>query len=77
MTDVDTSSHAVVVSINGAPAHLATPQVAAALQHSGVSLDAKHVAVAVNDAVLPRAAWESATLVSGDRIEIITAVAGG
>ena len=35
------------------------------------------VAVAVNDAVLPRSAWESTVLADGDRVEMLTAVQGG
>jgi sulfur carrier protein len=35
------------------------------------------VAVAVNDAVVPRSAWESTTLQDGDRVEVLTAVQGG
>ena len=35
------------------------------------------VAVAVNDAVVPRSAWESTALADGDRVEMLTAVQGG
>ena len=35
------------------------------------------LAVAVNDEVLRRAAWDTAALASGDVIEILTAVQGG
>ncbi|WP_265520703.1 sulfur carrier protein ThiS [Oerskovia flava] len=35
------------------------------------------VAVAVNDAVLPRGAWATTTLAPGDRVEVVTAVQGG
>jgi sulfur carrier protein len=35
------------------------------------------VAVAVNDAVVPRAAWETTELDDGDRVEVLTAVQGG
>jgi sulfur carrier protein len=34
-------------------------------------------AVAVNDAVVPRAAWSTRMLEPGDRIEVLTAVQGG
>jgi len=36
-----------------------------------------HVAVAVNDLVVPRALWAATELNSGDRIEIITPRQGG
>ncbi|WP_369371690.1 sulfur carrier protein ThiS [Promicromonospora sp. Populi] len=35
------------------------------------------VAVAINDAVLPRSAWASTTVRPGDRVEVVTAVQGG
>jgi sulfur carrier protein len=35
------------------------------------------VAVAVNEAVVPRAAWTDTALKRGDRVEILTAVQGG
>ncbi|MBO0808932.1 MAG: sulfur carrier protein ThiS [Actinobacteria bacterium] len=35
------------------------------------------VAVAVNDDVVSRAAWDSTPLADGDRVEILTAVQGG
>lgn len=42
-----------------------------------ISDQTKGIAVAVNDAVKPRAAWPDATIREGDRIEIIRAVQGG
>ena len=36
-----------------------------------------HVAIAVNDQVVPRARWAATQLNSGDRIEIITPRQGG
>jgi sulfur carrier protein len=35
------------------------------------------VAVAVNDEVVSRSAWESTRLSDGDRVEVLTAVQGG
>ncbi|MFC4059810.1 sulfur carrier protein ThiS [Planomonospora corallina] len=35
------------------------------------------VAVAVNDEVVPRGAWESTPLTETDRVEVLTAVQGG
>jgi sulfur carrier protein len=34
-------------------------------------------AVAVNDEVVPRAAWPTTALADGDRVEVLTAVQGG
>jgi thiamine biosynthesis protein ThiS len=38
---------------------------------------ARGVAVAVNDEVVTRGAWESTTLSEADRVEVLTAVQGG
>jgi sulfur carrier protein len=35
------------------------------------------VAVAINDAVVPRGTWPSTVVAPGDRVEIVTAVQGG
>jgi sulfur carrier protein len=35
------------------------------------------VAVAVNDEVVSRSAWETTLLCEGDRVEVLTAVQGG
>jgi sulfur carrier protein len=35
------------------------------------------IAVARNGAVVPKSSWETTPLVPGDRIEIVTAAAGG
>jgi sulfur carrier protein len=40
--------------------------------------NARHgIAVAVNDAVVPRRDWKTTVLVSADRVEVLTAVQGG
>ena len=40
--------------------------------------DARHgIAVAVNDAVVPRGAWHATMLAPADRVEVLTAVQGG
>jgi sulfur carrier protein len=35
------------------------------------------VAAALNETVVPRSRWAAATLVDGDRVEVLTAVQGG
>jgi thiamine biosynthesis protein ThiS len=42
-----------------------------------LNVNTRHVAIAVNDAVVPRAQWNDVRLRENDRVEIITAVAGG
>ncbi|WP_436756990.1 sulfur carrier protein ThiS [Streptosporangium sp. V21-05] len=64
------------VTINGA-AHELPPgtTVAQAVQRlTGVR---SGVAVAVNDEVVSRGAWESTALAEADRVEVLTAVQGG
>lgn len=62
--------------VNGEPREVAAGAgLAAILVDLGV--DARRIAVAVNEAVIPRTAWAGLALAEGDRIEIITAVGGG
>lgn len=50
----------------------------ALLVELGVDVDApRGVAVAVNDAVIRRNDWKAARLADGDRVEVVTAKAGG
>ena len=43
----------------------------------GVSPDARGVAAAVNDTVVPRTRWKSTRIRAGDAIEVVHAVQGG
>ena len=64
------------LNINGNNEHIENAHALAdVLPH--LQLDAAGVAIALNDAVVPRAKWESTPLHDGDRIEIIHAVQGG
>jgi len=70
--------------VNGEPYRLTDPTTVAALVTAllpGLLPDAgdvpRGVAVAIDDAVLPRSAWASTTLRDGDRVEVVTAVQGG
>jgi sulfur carrier protein len=51
--------------------------VAAALARLHLSLDARGVAVAVDDQVVPRSSWETFTLSADVRVEVLTAMQGG
>lgn len=51
--------------------------VARLLTRSDGSYTDRGVAVAVNNAVVPRSDWGSTTLAAGDTVEIITSVQGG
>jgi sulfur carrier protein len=39
--------------------------------------EGKGIAIAINDAVVPRSRWEAHSLKEGDRVEIVRAVQGG
>jgi sulfur carrier protein len=49
----------------------------ALLQTLGVAPDARGVAVAVNDALVPRSGWDGQRLQPEDRVEVVGAVQGG
>ena len=68
--------------VNGEPSPLAAPvhleQLVAALVPAYVADGTPQgVAVAVDDAVVPRGSWATTVVAPGDRIEIVTAVQGG
>ncbi len=65
------------ISVNGVTARLSAPTLQAALASVGLCAETGHIAIAVNDSVIPRAQWGILTLRTGDTVEIITAVAGG
>ncbi|MBT2500391.1 sulfur carrier protein ThiS [Agromyces sp. ISL-38] len=50
-----------------------------ALDEHGAALDGEPlgIAVAVNEAVVPRGRWSARGLVVGDRVEVLTAAQGG
>ncbi len=64
------------VLVNGDPREVAPGTTLAALV-AGLTAAPTGVAVAVNDAVVPRAAWPVTRLAAGDRVEVLTAVQGG
>ncbi|GBQ20676.1 sulfur carrier protein ThiS [Acidiphilium acidophilum] len=63
------------IRVNGAMEALA-PNVAALLAAKGLD-QAKGLAVALNERVVPRSAWAETALRAGDEIEIVRAVGGG
>lgn len=77
---------ATTVQVNGAPVPhdpAATLDVllaavsAASGTASGADPARPGIAVAVNDRVVPRAAWATTHLAPGDRVEVLHAIAGG
>jgi len=67
------------IQLNGKPLTLTdgTTQLVDFLQSQGVSLEARGVAVALNDEVVPRMQWADVQLQPNDRVEIVTARQGG
>ncbi|HEX2177672.1 MAG TPA: sulfur carrier protein ThiS [Nocardioidaceae bacterium] len=64
------------VTVNGEPHDLVTEETLAALV-TRFADRTSGMAVAVNNAVVPRACWTTTRLAPGDRIELLTAVQGG
>ncbi len=65
------------IVLNGAPAETAAATVRALLDEQGVDAEARGVAVAVNEAVVPRSDWAAAALDAGDAVEIVKPFRGG
>jgi sulfur carrier protein len=70
------------VVVNGEPYWLEAPLPVADLVARllpGLVVDGapQGVAVALDDAVVPRGAWAATTVRPGDRVEVVTAVQGG
>jgi sulfur carrier protein len=66
----------MTVTVNGRPHELAAAASVADLVARCTERDSG-VAVAVNDAVVPRSEWATTRLAPGDRVEVLTAVQGG
>jgi sulfur carrier protein len=64
------------IQVNGKLEPLA-PTLAALLRAREIAPDARGVAVAINGAVVPRAAWPATKLAAGDAVEIVRARQGG
>lgn len=64
------------VEINGNPLHLPEATTVAAML-AKLELDARHVAVELNRAIVPRSSFAQASLAEGDRVEIVHFVGGG
>jgi len=66
------------LKVNGKPLEIdRDASLLALLEKFELGVDSTGVAVAINDAVVPRARWSQTTLGEGDTVEIIHAVQGG
>ena len=65
------------IRVNGQDELLDVATLAALLQEKAVDTGKRGFAVAVNGAIVPRAAWAQTTLRAGDTIEIVRVLQGG
>lgn len=68
---------AATIQVNGKDESVAASTVAALLEAREIGANARGIAVALNGAVVPRAAWRQTTLSPGDRVEIVRVLQGG
>jgi sulfur carrier protein len=66
------------ITLNGDATH-ASPDstLSDLLRASGRDPEKPGIAVAVNEKVVPRSKWDETSIERGDRIEVLTALAGG
>jgi sulfur carrier protein len=65
------------IRVNGADEPLAAATLSALLAEKAVDTNQRGIAVALNGAVVPRAAWPQTALNPGDSVEIVRARQGG
>ncbi len=68
---------AAEIRVNGETEPLAAATLEALLAEKAVDTGQRGIAVAVNGAVVPRAAWAATALHPGDSVEIVRARQGG
>ena len=65
------------IRVNGEERALSAATVDELLRQESIDPAAKGIAVAINDAVVPRRVWTERALAAGDRIEIVKPFRGG
>ncbi|MEM2237715.1 MAG: sulfur carrier protein ThiS [Candidatus Caldarchaeum sp.] len=65
------------ITVNGRPRPYVERTVDELLRSLGLDPEKPGIAVAVNSEVVPRSMWRSTRLRPLDRVEVVTAVAGG
>jgi len=65
------------VLVNGAPRQTGAHTLQGVLAELGIERQRSGIAVAVDGAIVPRGAWPDTPVHDGQRLEIITAQAGG
>ncbi|MGE0750877.1 MAG: sulfur carrier protein ThiS [Variibacter sp.] len=67
----------MMIQVNGKQEAVAADTLSALLADKGIDTGARGVAVALNGAVVPRAAWADTALRADDAVEIVHAKQGG
>ena len=65
------------IQVNGKDESVTASTIAALLEDQEIGANARGIAVALNGAVVPRAAWRLTMLNPGDRLEIVRVLQGG
>jgi sulfur carrier protein len=65
------------IRVNGQSEPLAASTLSALLEEKAIDTGQRGIAVAVNGAIVPRAAWPQTQLHPGDSVEIVRARQGG
>jgi sulfur carrier protein len=65
------------IRVNGESEPLAAATLAALVAEKALDTAQRGIAVALNGAVVPRAAWDATPLKGGDNVEIVRARQGG
>ena len=68
---------AATIQVNGMDESLSGSTIAALLEDREIGANTRGIAVALNGAVVPRAAWQQTALSAGDRVEIVRVLQGG
>ena len=74
MTDAGVQTN---IRVNGQDEPLGVATLAALLEEKEVDTGQRGIAVALNGAIVPRAAWPQTKLNAGDSVEIVRARQGG
>ncbi len=65
------------IRVNGQMEPLVAVTLAALIEEKAIDIGQRGIAVALNGAVVPRAAWSQTALQAGDSVEIVRARQGG
>ena len=65
------------ITVNGAPRPFKGDSLSLLVAEAGIAPERRGIAVAVNDRVVPRAAWARTIPRPGDVVEIVRPLAGG